>query len=300
MIRVPRDRVRPPTVLSAADGIAARERLRAERHFKPPPASPTAALSAPGGSFEFKVYKDEAVKAKLEALFHGKCAYCESYYAGVHPVDVEHWRPKAEVAAEHWDHGADLSGYWFLASDWENLLPSCIDCNRARNHREVTTGTTQLLGKANRFPVEPGSRRATSRAEIAGERPLLLHPCEDEPSHHLECDPGDQSILRPRNSSEKGRVSIEVYGLNRAGLVVARRERLATIRLHLNQLMMLLDLEKKATTLAERVVIDTLKDYELQALASFRKDTDAFTMMSRAIIDDFMRHVFAPPSSTRA
>ena len=44
--------------------------------------------------FSFKAYKDTSVKQALEKLFKGKCAYCESRYINIHPVDIEHWRPK--------------------------------------------------------------------------------------------------------------------------------------------------------------------------------------------------------------
>ncbi|WP_314961798.1 hypothetical protein [Bradyrhizobium cosmicum] len=74
-------------------------------------------------AFPFQAYKAEGVKKRLEELFHGKCAYCESLYASQAPVDVEHYRPKGRVKDEH-----AHPGYWWLASEWTNLLPASITC----------------------------------------------------------------------------------------------------------------------------------------------------------------------------
>ncbi|MEF9674035.1 hypothetical protein QNM99_25505 [Pseudomonas sp. PCH446] len=48
-------------------------------------------------------------------------------------MDVEHYRPKGAVSED-----ASHPGYWWVAMDWDNLLPSCIDCNRKR--KQVTPG----------------------------------------------------------------------------------------------------------------------------------------------------------------
>ena len=302
MIGIRRGRVRTPVVLSASEGPAARERSRAALHFqkvseKPIQTDadrPKSRKSRPRKSFDFKVYKNEAVKARLQELFNGKCAYCESYYAGVHPVDVEHWRPKAEIEPEEWEGSDPLTGYWFLASDWDNLLPSCIDCNRARSQKDLGGVGTRLMGKANLFPIERDSSRARCKDDLAGERPLLLNPCEDNPTDHIECDASDPSILRPYADSVKGQRSIDVYGLNRAGLVVARRERLAKIRLHLYELKTLCDLARRTQSVLEKSIIEDLMGYEMRALAAFRKEDEPFTMMSRAVIDAFMKETFKP------
>jgi hypothetical protein len=299
VIRVFRELVRPPAILTEAEGSADRERRKAREHFTmAPPATPAPGeeLGTKGKkrtTFEFKIYKDDGIRAKLEDLFHGKCAYCESYYAGVHPVDVEHWRPKAEVTPEPWEGNERLPGYWFLASDWDNLLPSCIDCNRARSQKDVSD-RLGLLGKANRFPIEPGLRRASTKADLESERPLLLNPCRDDPAEHLQCDPADPAIVRARGGSLKGQQSIDVYGLNRAGLAVARRERLTKIRLHLYQLRMLSQLRERSTSALEQRILDDLRDYELRALEAFRRDDEPFAMMSRAVIDEFMTRMYGP------
>lgn len=214
-------------------------------------------------AFDFTRYKEATVKNALEKLFHGKCAYCESVYAGVHPVDIEHYRPKGEV-----DGIAGHRGYWWLAMDWQNLLPSCIDCNRRRNQKApkpsadgrptlLDTGDFDrsksiLMGKQSIFPLAGAHRAAGPADDLAAEDRLLLDPTRDEPDDHLvfhvdrkhlisivyprSLDTGGVALLPEPNDdsdglvskaaasrvSAKGMVSIQVYGLNRLGLVQAR------------------------------------------------------------------------------
>jgi uncharacterized protein (TIGR02646 family) len=146
-------------------------------------------------AFEFSAYKSADVKQTLEKLFHGKCAYCESVYASTAPVDIEHYRPKGSVAEEK-----THPGYWWLASDWENLLPSCIDCNRRRGQRTPKVFSTLLAfdeesrkfnksrivktGKADSFPIQ-GTRATAEMTDFVDEQAFLLDPCRDDPSKHI-------------------------------------------------------------------------------------------------------------------
>lgn len=209
---------------------------------------------------DFKAYKLASVKAELEKLFDGKCAYCESFYSSTAPVDIEHYRPKGEVQEVEHD------GYWWLAAEWSNLLPSCIDCNRKRKQRTPKPGASLLAmvedgsgtqitstGKKDSFPIADEAKRATGEAsDLSGEAPLLLDPCRDDPGAHIDFnyDPAigaaivfpsstdgtrilgpagervtaaDAAANAAANMVEvRGAVSIHVYGLNRLGLVQAR------------------------------------------------------------------------------
>ena len=202
MISVDRSAVRLPPALDGDDSKAARELQAARLHFQ----------QQQDGSFPFKVYKDKTVKDALEQLFHGKCAYCETYYAGSQPGDVEHYRPK--------------SVYWWLAASWENLLPSCIDCNRRRHQQEVGGGTA-LLGKADQFPIADESKRAGKEGDESHEQPLIFDPCRDRPEGFLLFGDGGEVKARDGISElDRKRVeaSLEVYGLNRNGLASQRRD----------------------------------------------------------------------------
>src|SRR4051812_1734670 len=59
----------------------------------------------------------------LEDLGKGKCAYCESPLGMEVAGGSDHFRPIRSVA-EHPDH----PGYYWLAYDWDNLLPACGMC----------------------------------------------------------------------------------------------------------------------------------------------------------------------------
>ena len=83
---------------------------------------------------------------------------------------VEHYRPKGEVL----EGNLRLRpGYYWLAATWDNLLPSCTDCNSPRRQEE-SGGTVRVRGKGKYFPLAKGSRRAKSPGAESRENPLLL------------------------------------------------------------------------------------------------------------------------------
>ena len=148
-------------------------------------------------SFTYSRYKQPEVKAALTELFFGKCAYCETFYERNQPVDVEHYRPKNGV------DGHD-GGYWWLGMDWDNLLPSCIDCNRKREQKVPPDLPTLLenvikgqdfdqweskkTGKSTAFPLLDETKRVLNferASDIGNERPLLIDPCRDDPSDYI-------------------------------------------------------------------------------------------------------------------
>jgi hypothetical protein len=151
----------------------------------------------------------------LLSLFHDKCAYCESLITNTHPGDVEHYRPKGRlkdidgrivkitVNGKEFDH----PGYWWLCYDWTNLLPSCIDCNRRRNHGEELTAA----GKADIFPIG-GKRAGSPNDPLPAEDALLLNPSEDgfDPDAHFEFKPDGKIATK----SKRAELSCELLGLN--------------------------------------------------------------------------------------
>jgi uncharacterized protein (TIGR02646 family) len=178
--------------------------------------------------FDFRAYSRRPVKAALSELSCGKCAYCEARYDDTEPVDVEHFRPKGAIETPL---GRKRPGYWWLAAEWSNLLPSCIRCNRCETVL-LHDGTEVLIGKGNHFPLFDESLRAAEMGEEVRELPMLLNPCVDNPADYLQhlVDDDGRSILIPRESDEnsttyvRGRKSIDLYGLNRAALVSDRSD----------------------------------------------------------------------------
>ena len=175
--------------------------------------------------FTFKAYKADDVKNTLNRLFDGKCAYCESHYLNLAPVDVEHFRPKGAISI---NGKRSKPGYYWLDATWDNLLPSCIDCNRARTQvfedEEARIAGRELRGKENKFPLTSESKRARRPEEQEREvgARLLIHPCRDHPDSHLQFL-ANGSV---RALSNKGDASIKTYGLRRAALAESRRNRL--------------------------------------------------------------------------
>jgi uncharacterized protein (TIGR02646 family) len=176
--------------------------------------------------FNFKVYKDSELVTALEQIFGNKCAYCESSFGHVTPKDIEHYRPKSEVEIK--GAPARSPGYFWLAGDWSNLLVSCPDCNRAREHEVPGQSAKVKLGKQAQFPLSDEAKRVRQHTvDVKTEETarLLLDPCTDDPDEFLMFD--DEGLIHPRVDAagkvmEKGKVSIDVYALQRKGLVEAR------------------------------------------------------------------------------
>jgi uncharacterized protein (TIGR02646 family) len=142
------------------------------------------------------------VREALSVLFHGKCAYCETSYGATQPLNVEHHRPRSGALAL--DGAFSPDHYWWLAYEWENLLPVCLDCARA---------------KGTRFPVAKERAHDPQKGpDLLAEEPYLLDPRLDVPEEHIAFAEDGTAVPR----TERGRVTIETLGLNRTGLVPQR------------------------------------------------------------------------------
>ncbi len=184
-------------------------------------------------AFDFQAYKAPEIKQALLAMFDGKCAYCEETLSG-QPGDVEHFRPKSEIT-----DGAKTirPGYYWLAAEWTNLLPSCRDCNGERMQEMVDIYRKVKGGKANYFPVMTRARLKDPSKK--GEQGVLLDPCRDDPSQHLSFPLSRQGVVISRTNGKgvnRAQETIRILGLNRKLLVQARRTTLSLIQLTLDSL----------------------------------------------------------------
>ena len=171
------------------------------------------------------VYAHSEVRKALEALFHDKCAYCETKITAPSDWDVEHFRPKGSVA-----EADDHPGYYWLAYSWENLYASCQHCNQRRKDRPRWTDSSQLTarGKADQFPLIDESNRATSpEDDITKEAPLVVDPCRDDPEEHLGYDMTGEVFSLSGNP--RGRATIDVLHLSRRRLKDARIQIVAAV-----------------------------------------------------------------------
>lgn len=163
-----------------------------------------AAGKSSGFKFDGSIYGHEDVKSELIALQKDKCAYCEGKFSAFSYGDTEHYRPKGY--SQQKAGGKTIKpGYYWLAYEWTNLHYSCEKCNRQR--------------KRNLFPLHNPAVRARSPADDLGlEAPMLLDPAGSrDPADHIKFNGAV-----PEPLSDVGRLTIELYYLNRIPLNAAR------------------------------------------------------------------------------
>jgi hypothetical protein len=145
----------------------------------------------------------------LANVFHERCAYCETRISPGAFGEGEHYRPKGNVRdgdrkPVSRPTGEPHGGYYWLAYEWENLLPACDKCNNA---------------KVDIFPVRKTYSFDDSlplRDLDMAEEPLLLNPYFDEPAKHLVF--GAAGTVVARGNDPRGEFTIRVFGLDRPEL----------------------------------------------------------------------------------
>ena len=219
MIKLNRDTIPVPPELNGPQSKGAQEKTLAIQHYRNFSA-------VTHESYVFKIYQSEGVKAALSKTSQGKCAYCESKYESTGNMHVEHYRPKHGIII---NNRLVRPGYYWLASDWDNLLPSCLKCN-TRNKEDVN-GEIRVVGKGNYFPLADETKRAQCIGGENAEEPLLLNPFIHNPEEHLIFT--EDGIVIPRQSAGEQNLladeSIKTYGLQRNPLVQARRDRIKIV-----------------------------------------------------------------------
>jgi uncharacterized protein (TIGR02646 family) len=174
-----------------------------------------------GARFTISVSSYTYAKDYILNVFGNRCGYCEAPVFLTDGGEIEHYRPTKEV---DFGHGPRKPGYYWLASDWSNLLLCCHLCNVRR--RVPVDGVFETRGKHTYFPLAAGTTNARFRHELSNELPLLLNPTTDDPDYFLRFNrdgyvrPASprQNSLRHRRAEE----SILAYGLDRDDLREAR------------------------------------------------------------------------------
>ena len=132
-------------------------------------------------------YQHKKIKEALVAMFHGKCAYCESRISHIDYGHIEHFKPKS------------VPGNYELAVDWSNLLLACGRCN----------------GPENKGVKFPGS----------AEGGPLINPTEDDPDQHFRFDfDTGTKLANVLDRSKRGETTWKILGLNRRELVHHRSD----------------------------------------------------------------------------
>lgn len=162
-------------------------------------------------SSESLQYDFADIRAKLNEIYKGKCAYCEQRLT----MTIDHYRPKSGVAVKDLVYKQEHEGYYWLKAEWTNLLFACHDCNR--------TGA-----KGTRFPIRDKRNRVSAPTDFSIqvldeiEQPLLINPEVTNPANHLRVK--KDGHLHPIQKSDKGKVTIEVCKLSREPLLIRRQK----------------------------------------------------------------------------
>ncbi len=148
-----------------------------------------------------EIFYDEGLIARLNAVFHSKCAYCES---PVSRVLARHFRPLSlAVASRHQGNHQDY--YAWLAYEWLNMLVACDWCEKS---------------KGDRFPVWGQRASYLSRFDDVREQEnaVLIDPVYDDPRRHIQFLADGSCIHR----TERAAATIATFDLNRTKLVEDR------------------------------------------------------------------------------
>lgn len=150
---------------------------------------------------------------ELRKLFRDKCAFCE-IAVGDAPDEMllAFFRPTE--GALQINGTVNREHYYWLSWEWTNFYLACPTCIHFKGKYFPTL----------KNPGLPGS----FEEELLTEEPLLLDPCRDDPSQHLQFD--QSGFVHARQRSERGEVTIRVLHLNRDDLVVARKTKAREIR----------------------------------------------------------------------
>lgn len=165
-------------------------------------------------SFSFKsdIYGCAEVKDRLKELQSNKCCFCEARIIHISYGDVEHFRPKAGYC-NHEKDKIHQPGYYWLAYDWDNLLLSCTLCNQRF--------------KKNFFPLSSRFRARHHGLDHKKEKPVFINPYQEDPAGFISFNNDLPIAVR---GNERGKLTIQMLGLDREALNEDRRERLNDLK----------------------------------------------------------------------
>jgi len=270
MIFVDRERVPKPEILEKR---AEKEMERARNFFL------KEAARAGHERYKFKLFHHKEVRDSLIKLFYNKCAFCETYYGHVSPMDFEHFRPKQRCVDQKGNH-FPLHYFW-MADEWRNLYSSCPHCNRAKRNRFPIRGERAPLEKYN---------RVTDPEELYQlEKPLLLDPCrkEDFPEDHLIYT--DDGLVT--SDTERGRTTIDLFDLNRNPLQESRKRRLAL----LNERFILVKMMSEAIEKGHNGFDQAKIEAGIETIMEMTQDAAEYAGMCRQFARRFSDEFFAVP-----
>lgn len=262
----------------------------------------------------FTVYKDRDVRKRLKEMFHGKCAYCESKILHICNGDIEHFRPKGSIKI---GTNSTKPGYFWLASDWDNLLLSCPFCNQTNTHKIDTDGSVNdiALGKGDSFPLnEEDSRlkptdglifltdneKYKQAFELEESQRLLLNPCKDEniEKYFIYDDSGAiisnvENLVTPLEK-KRAQTSIEIYALHRYPLTIAREEKIIQIKAQIRRVVNTIEKYSNSFDSSDenRIWCEGIMREEMSILKKYKAQTEEYAGLARYIINKYFDEVY--------
>ena len=235
-------------------------------------------------------------------MFHGKCAYCEKQIEKG-SAEVEHYRPKGPIP------NSGHPGYWWLASKWSNLLPTCPGCNKGLKHHLVTADMTvaeveamqfarprTLMGKASQFPV--GAPRISAKSDDHfAEKPYLIDPTRTDPSPELAWrHHADYSVVEAapeaNGHSKLGLETIRCVALNRLDLVQSRTAVLNRLKMIRTRIMQDLENNVLPTTSPELAALHLqAAKHRVDDMKENCRPNQPFSAMARAYVQAFEKEL---------
>jgi len=254
----------------------------------------------------YSVYSEKIIRTSLRQFHFGKCAYCESKIDAIYGGDVEHFRPKAGYGSSN---HLIKPGYFWLASDWNNLLFACPFCNQTNTHEIKENGVIEevVLGKLNQFPLKTETYRLNYthglmfladplNYEIAYEleetERLVLKPCTDNVEKYFKYEEDGRILpadgLDPLDT-ERANTSIHVYALKRISLIQSREERVIQIKAQIRRVEEAMINLNNHITESNAVVtwFEGILRKELNILHKYKEPNMEYAGLARFLIDKY-------------
>lgn len=152
-------------------------------------------------------YKDDSVREQLRKDQHNKCCYCERLLDEIE--DIEHFRPKKRY--KDVSGVTHTPGYYWLLTDWENLMYCCAECNRTC--------------KNDHFGLIDENARMKHHTSANKEQPLFIDPVHENPAEYIAFRRYCAIPTGDEETKCRGSYTISRLKLNRRLLLLKRKER---------------------------------------------------------------------------
>lgn len=224
--------------------------------------------------FSNSVYASENVKQRLKKIYNNKCAFCESDTTAGAVLQVEHYRPKANVKEE-----PIHEGYYWLGYEWTNLLYACSACNRAKSTNFPIEGARVFNPPMSGTNIDT-TKCKTIDIDLKNENPLILNPEESnfKPMVHFIISPNGKI----RHNSKRGEETINKCKLYRKNLTIARKK---IVDEHLRFMMKAFEKRKDNLTTEDNLI--GRLEVEIERIIDRINNDEPYTLLAKYMLKHF-------------